>query len=69
MVDHGIRIQRCTAISDGECKTPWTVYNSTTIDGIEFVPLSKRDTGLSRLAEGTPFGMRHSCVCAQYHTI
>lgn len=60
MAESAVVVQRRICISGGGLKLgwPWVVNDTNTVNGIEFVQLSKRDSGFSRFVSGTPTGAR-----------
>ena len=51
-------IKRCIQIHGGKLKSsvPWTVNDIHTVDGVDFVHLSKKDNGLNRFVTGKQGG-------------
>ena len=60
MGDSDIAIKRCILISGGSCKLqPWCLTSVETVQGCEFVRLSKSDNGFARFVAGSGKGIRH----------
>ena len=48
-----IELTRCLVVNGGGCgKTPWTLTNTSVVDGREYLSLSKRDFGFARFVAG-----------------
>ena len=55
-----VAVTRCVSVTGGHAdKTPWVISNFESINGVEYIPLSMRDSGFNRFVAGA--GSRGIC--------
>ena len=55
-----VAVTRCVSVTGGHAdNTPWVISNFESINGVEYIPLSMRDSGFHRFVAGA--GSRGIC--------